>query len=317
MTKVAALGEAMIRLSPKNHDRLEFCDEFDIRIGGTELNFCVALSRLGIESVWISKLTNNELGKRIENEAKRWGVNTSQIIWTDDYRVGLYFYEKGSNPRPSNIIYDRKNSAFCFIIPDEIDFNYVLESNLFHTTGITLALSENCKLTALECLKVMKDNKKLTSFDINYRSKLWSLTQAREAIIEALEYIDILITSEDDLQMFFGIKKITEACEDILNSYNCKIVVVTRGGEGPFAMDNNYNQYIGPSYRPNIIDRIGAGDAFDAGFIYGYLKNDIKMGLNYGSAMAALKFSVPGDFAIINIDEIENLIKNKSKNIIR
>ncbi|MHA1269446.1 MAG: sugar kinase [Candidatus Helarchaeota archaeon] len=317
MVDVIALGEAMLRISPKNYERLEFSNEFDLHVGGTEANFCIGLSRLGIKTSWISKLTNNSLGKRIENEIKRWGVDTTQIIWTDKYRVGLYFFEKGSYPRPSNVIYDRKNSAVCYLEIEELDWNYILQAKLFHTTGITLALSDKCKEVASECLKIMKKEGRLTSFDINYRSKLWNVSIAKNVITSILNYVDILFTSEDDLFLIFGKGDLVDKCKELIKMYKNKLIVVTRGGEKPFVLDDKGIEYYGTGFRPNLIDRIGAGDAFNAGFIYGYLKDGINSGLQYGEAMSALKFSIPGDFAILTKEEIEYFIKNKQTTIKR
>ncbi|MHA1694644.1 MAG: sugar kinase [Candidatus Helarchaeota archaeon] len=317
MVKVIALGEAMLRLTPKNYDRIEFCNEFELKIGGTEANFCIALKRLGIDTGWISKLPATPLGRRIENEIRRWGVDTSQVIWSSNYRVGIYYFERGSYPRPGNVIYDRKNSAFCFIEKNEVDWDYLTQADLFHTTGITLALSDKTRDVAYECLKFMNEREKLTSFDINYRSKLWHISKARNAILKVLKYVDILFTSEDDLLFIFGKDDLKSKCIDILNKYNLKLIIVTRGAEAPIAIDNNNNEYLGIGYRSTIIDRIGAGDAFDAGFIFGYLEKDIQNGLKYGEAMSALKFSIPGDFAILNKEEIDNFIKKGSSIINR
>jgi len=318
MVDIIGFGEAMLRLSPKNFERIEFANEFDIKVGGTEVNFCIALKRLGYNTGWISKLTDNLLGKRIENEIKRWGVDTSQIIWTKKYRVGIYFYERGSYPRPSKIIYDRKNSAICYIENEEINWNYLQNAKLFHTTGITLALSNNCFNVALECLKFMKNLKKITSFDINYRSKLWNIEEAKKYIEKILPFIDILFCSEQDLQLLFGNKDIEIICDNLLSKYDNEIIVITRRSEKSIAIDKNKKKYYGIGFKPDLVDRIGAGDAFDAGFIHGYLKNKIELGLQYGEAMAALKFSVPGDFAIITEEEIENCLKmEKLKGILR
>lgn len=317
MIEIAALGEAMIRLSPKNHDILESTNELEIKIGGTEANFCVALKRLGINTGWISKLTDNPLGKKIYNELMRWGVDVSQIIWTKDYRIGSYYLEKGSYPRPSNVIYDRQNSAICYIKKEEINWNYLNQAKLFHTTGITLALSDNCYDTASECLKIMKKNGKITSFDINYRSKLWTSDTARIKISNILKHIDIIFTSESDLFLLFGEADLKDKCNELINKYSNKIIVVTRGEGGPYALDNKGVDYNSQGIKPELVDRIGAGDAFDAGFIYGYLSNGIQHGLDYGIAMAALKFSIPGDLAIISKEEVEALVKKTGVKIKR
>ena len=159
MPAVITLGETMIRLPPKNYERVEFASQLDFRIGGSEANVAVALARLGVNTGWISKLTDNPLGRKIEAELKRWNVNVDAIIWTPEYRVGTYYAEFGSDPRPTNIIYDRKDSAITHIEPEELDWNYLDSCKVFHTSGITVALSENCGNMVKICLEYVKEKK--------------------------------------------------------------------------------------------------------------------------------------------------------------
>jgi len=307
---VITLGETMIRLSPPNHERIEFATQLDFKVGGSESNVAVALARLGLKVGWISKLTDNALGRKIENELKRWNINLDGLIWTPDYRVGTYYAELGSDPRPTNIIYDRKDSAFSHITSDELDWNYLSSCNLFHTSGITVALSQNCEKVVKACLEFMKEKNRLTSFDINYRVKLWSPEEAKTKVSEMLPFVDILLSSENDINLLFGKKEnLREKCTDLLEQFPLRIVVLTRGPDPPFALDTEGIEYWGKGYQPAVIDRIGAGDAFDAGFLYGYLTANLEAALSYGEAMSALKFSIPGDFAIISRNEVEEFIR--------
>lgn len=310
MLDVITLGETMVRLSTPHHDRIEFATQLDFKIGGSESNVAVALSRLGLKAGWISKLTDNALGRKIENELKRWNVNVEGIIWTPDYRIGTYYAEFGSDPRPTNILYDRKDSAFSHLSPDEINWDNLNSCELFHTSGITVALSQNCEQVVKACLEFMREKKKLTSFDINYRAKLWSPEEAKIKLSEILPFVDILLSSENDVNLLFGKKEdLREKCSDLLEQFSLKVVVLTRGPDPPFVLSAEGNEYSGKGYQPAVIDRIGAGDAFDAGFLYGYLTNNLETALSYGEAMSALKFSVPGDFAIISKDEVEEFIR--------
>lgn len=318
MFDIITFGEAMIRLSAPNFERLENAVTLDLKIGGSEANVAVALARLKLKTSLYTKLTDNPLGYRIEAELKKWNVDTNHIIWTSDHRIGLYFLEFGSKPRPSKIVYDRKNSAISNIRIDELDWEYLKTTKLFHTTGITVGLSEFCQNAVESILDFCKNEGIITSFDINYRSKLWSVEEAREKIKSILHRVDIIISSENDLDLLFNYKGDSkEKTKKILNEFKPKIVAITRGPDGPIILDENENILIGTGNQPELVDRIGAGDAFAAGLLYGYLQDDIEKGLQYGEAMSALKFSIPGDFAILSIEEIEDFIKTKKYTIVR
>jgi 2-dehydro-3-deoxygluconokinase len=312
MPAVITLGETMIRLSPRNYERIEFASQLDFRIGGSEANVAVALVRLGVNTGWISKLTDNPLGRKIEAELKRWNVNVDGIIWTPDYRIGTYYAEFGSDPRPTNIIYDRKNSAITHIEPEELDWNYLDSCKIFHTSGITVALSDNCENMVKICLEYVKEKKKTTSFDINYRTKLWTPDEARKKLTKILPSVDILISSEKDIDLLFKIQKnLRSKCQDLLDQFALEAIFLTRGPDPSYLLEKKGKEFYGKGYRPHLIDRIGAGDAYDAGILYGYLSGDLKMGLAYGEAMSALKFSIPGDFLIATKEEIEAFIQQE------
>ena len=309
---VITLGETMVRLSPQNYERLEFATQLDFRIGGSESNVAVALSRLGLKAGWMSKLTDNALGRKIEAELRRWNVNVDGIIWTSDFRVGTYYAEFGSDPRPTNIIYDRKNSAISHIKLEEIDWDYLESCKIFHTSGITVALSQNCETVVKRCLEFVKERGKLTSFDINYRSKLISPGQVRKMLENILPDVDILMSSEKDVDLIYKPGgNLREKCEELMNHYSLKTIVLTRGPNPSFALDDKGKEYVGKGYRPVIVDRIGAGDAFDAGFLYGCLSEDLEKGIKYGEAMSALKLSIPGDMAILTREEVEDFIQRE------
>ncbi len=312
MLDIITLGETMIRFSPKDNERLEFATQLDFKVGGSESNVAVALSRLGIKVGWVSKLPDNSLGRKIESELRRWNVNTDGLIWTPKYRVGTYYAEFGTDPRPTNIIYDRKFSAFSYIKVDEIDWDYLKSCKIFHTSGITVALNENCEHVVKRCLEFMKEEQKITSFDINYRSKLWTREQAHNKLENLLSNVDILMSSEKDIDLIFKPKgNLREKCEEILNKFSLKTIVLTRVSDPSFALDCKGKEYVGKGFSPVIIDRIGAGDAFAAGFLYGCLAEDLEKGIKYGEAMSALKFSIPGDMAILTKEEIDEFIQRE------
>lgn len=309
MLDVITLGETMIRLSPPDHERVESATVLDFRVGGSEANVAVALSRLGLKTGWISKLTGNSLGRKIENELRRWNVNLDGLVWTKDFRVGSYYAEFGSDPRLTNIIYDRKFSAISNIELNDIDWTYLSSCKLFHTSGITVALSTKCQIVVERCLEFLKEKNITTSFDINFREKLWTLEEAKAKLNKILLNIDILLSSENDIDRIFKPKgELKVKCKEMLENFNLKIIVVTRGGNAPYCLTADGQEHIGRGYQPRIVDRIGAGDAFDAGFLYGFLLGDIEKAIKYGEAMSALKFSIPGDFLIATKEEIEEFI---------
>lgn len=309
----------MLRFSPQQFERFEFASQLDFKVGGSESNVAVALTRLGLQSGWISKLTTNFLGRKIEAELRRWNVNLDALIWTPNHRVGTYYAEFGSDPRPTNILYDRQNSAFAHIQLSEINWDYLLSCKLFHTSGISVALSEDSAKVVQACLKFIKKEQKLTSFDLNYRSKLWSPTVAAEKLSkDILPHVDILIGSESDVDLLFNIKgEVQQKASDLLTRFNLKLIVLTRGPNSPCVFTADGTEILGKGYLPNLIDRIGAGDAFAAGLLYGYLQGDIQMGLQYAEAMSALKFSIPGDMLIVTREEIEAFIRRESQLIKR
>ncbi len=308
-----SFGETMIRLSTKNFERIEQARELEVTIGGAESNFAIAFARLGGRAAWISKLTDNPLGRLIVNRIREHGVDISHIIWTKEYRVGLYFIEFGRTPRPINVIYDRKDSAISNINPNEVDWNILGDYDVFHTTGITVALSENCAKAVNMAIKKAKELNTLVSFDVNYRSKLWTPKEAFRGLDPMLSDTDILFVTKSDARLIF---KISGSNEDIARRlyerYRPDILILTLGSEGAMAFDGEKIYYAQP-YKLEIVDRIGAGDAFDAGFVFRYLEtNDVESALEWGSAMAALAHTIPGDPIYVTKEEVEEVIRKRA-----
>lgn len=315
---VVAFGETMIRFSTKNFERIEQAKELAIGIGGTESNFAIAFARLGGRAAWISKLTNNPLGRFIVNKIREHGVDVSHIIWTDKYRVGLYFIEFGKKPRPTQVIYDRKNSAIANIDPNEVNWEVLKDYDAFHTTGITVALSENCKKAVEIGISKAKEFGTKVSFDVNYRSKLWSPEEAFKALDPILRNVDILLVTKDDVK---NVLKVQGTYEEMITKldekYNPEVVVLTLGSEGAMALKDG-KVYRAEPYELEVVDRIGAGDAFDAGFVYEYLRTgNVERALNLGVAMAAFAHTIPGDPMFITKDEIEFIIKQRVHDVMR
>src|SRR5687768_6777255 len=204
MPDVITFGEAMVRLAPPNFRRLEQARSLDVQVGGAELNTAVALARLGRKSAWVSRLTDNPLGRLITNHAREAGVCTDHVVWTKDDRVGVYFLEFGAAPRASSVLYDRKGSAMSALAAGMVDWDKAFRgARWFHVTGITPALSASAAAATKESLEAAKARGLTTSIDLNYRVKLWSGAEAGRCMSELMAHCDYLITTEEDIERVF------------------------------------------------------------------------------------------------------------------
>jgi len=324
---VVTFGEAMLRLSPPHFGRLEQTHSLDVEIGGSELNVAVGVSRLGLNAAWISKLPNNPLGRMVRNRARELGVDVAHVIFSDQGRQGLYFVEYGAAPRASSVLYDRGNSAISLIKPDEVDWKKILsKAKLFHVSGITPALSPSAAETTALAMKTAKEVGCLVSYDLNYRKKLWTPTQARNCQEPLMKLVDILTNTEEDTGVVFGIREenYQRVAETLAKTFGFKAVAITLR-EDISVWKNNWTAiayadgkiYTDRTYMVEIVDRVGAGDSFTAGFIYGYLTGDAEKGVKYGNALAALKHTMPGDFNWSTLEEVEAQIKGAGLRIPR
>jgi 2-dehydro-3-deoxygluconokinase len=328
MYDVVTFGEAMIRLSPSHFQRLEQATGLDLYVGGAELNVAVGVTRFGMKSAWISKLPKNGLGYLIRNRAQEFGVDGSHIVWSDRGRAGIYFVEFGASPRASSVLYDRANSAISMVQPGEIDWTKVFNgSKHFHVSGITPALSASASEVTVEALKAAKKAGLTVSYDLNYRKKLWSPADAKKIQEPIMADVDVLITTEEDTNVVFGIKeKNYEAvAEKLAQTFKFKVVAITLR-EDLSVWRNHWTAiayqdgkiYKDKKYEVEIVDRVGAGDSFTAGFLYGWIKEkDVEKGVRYGNAFAALKHTVPGDFNWCTMEEVETQLKGAGLRISR
>ena len=313
-----SFGESMVRFSTKNFERIEQAHELEVRVAGAESNFAIGFARLGGRAAWISKLTNNPLGRFVANKLREHGVDVSHVIWTNDHRVGLYFIEFGKKPRPTRVIYDRRGSAIANINPHEIDWEVLKEYDVFHTTGITVALSENCKEAVTTGINKAKEFGVKVSFDVNYRSKLWSSDEAFKALNPILKKVDILFITKEDAEAVLRVTgDYREMITKLTTRYSPKVAVLTLGSEGAMAIEDG-EIYKAEPYELETVDRIGAGDAFDSGFMYEYLKTgDVEEALRFGVAMAAFAHTIPGDIMFVTRDEIESIISQRARDVVR
>src|SRR5262249_20695085 len=324
---VITFGEAMIRLSPPNFRRLEQARSLDVQVGGAELNTAVALARLGRKTARVSRLTANPLGRLIANQAREAGVSSEHVVWTPEDRVGLYFLEFGAAPRASSVMYDRKDTAIAAIQPGMVPWPRVFAgAKWFHVTGITPALSASAAETTREALQAARVAGVQTSMDLNYRVKLWSQAEAGRCMTELMQFCDVLVTTEEDIERVFGItgKDYEEAAARVADRFPLKVVAITLR-ENPLVWKNTWTAIAYQqgrvlrtrTYEVEIVDRLGAGDSFAAGLIHGLLDGDLQKALDYGVAASALKHSIPGDFAWITRAEVEALLKGPGLRISR
>ena len=326
--KLVAFGEAMMRLSPPNFRRLEQAVAFDVHIGGAELNVAVGMARLGWSAVWVSRLPNNPLGRMLRNRAREQGVDTSAIVWAEGERLGVYYVEFGAAPRASSVLYDRAHSAISRIQPGTVDWPSVFkDAALFHTTGITPALSDSAAEATAEAVKAAKAAGLKVSYDLNYRAKLWSQEQARRVQTPLMDSVDILFTTEEDTERVFGIK--ASSYEDVArmlaDRFGFEAVVITLR-QDLSVWRNNWSAlvcskgqiYKSRTYALEIVDRLGGGDSCSAGFLSEFLRHgDLQKAIEFGVAFSALEHSIPGDFNCVNPDEVEALLKGAGLRIAR
>jgi 2-dehydro-3-deoxygluconokinase len=324
---VITFGEAMIRLSPPNFRRLEQARSLDVQVGGAELNTAVALARLGRKTAWVSRLTDNPLGRLIANQAREAGVSSEHVVWTPEDRVGLYFLEFGAAPRASSVMYDRQDTAIAAIRPGMVSWPRVFAGvKWFHITGITPALSAGAAETTREALQAARAAGVQTSMDLNYRVKLWNQAEAGHCMTDLMQFCDVLVTTEEDIERVFGItgKDYEEAAARVAERFPLKVVAITLR-ENPLVWKNTWTAIAYQqgrvlrtcTYEVEIVDRLGAGDSFAAGLIHGLLDGDLQKALDYGVAASALKHSIPGDFAWITCAEVEALLKGPGLRISR
>jgi 2-dehydro-3-deoxygluconokinase len=317
----------MIRLSPPSFRRLEQARSLDVQVGGAELNTAVALARFGHPAAWVSRLTDNPLGRLIANHAREADVSTEHVVWTPEDRVGLYFLEFGASPRASSVLYDRRDAAIAHITPGTVDWAKVFAgAKWFHVTGITPALGASAAQVTREALAAARSAKVGTSIDLNYRAKLWTPQEAGRCMSDLMQFCDVLVTTEEDGEKVFGIrgKDHEEAAALVAKRFGLRSVAVTLR-ENPLVWKNTWTAIAHQdgkvlrtrTYEVEIVDRLGAGDSFAAGLIHGLLEGDLQLGLDFGVAASALKHSIPGDFAWVTRGEVEALLKGSGLRISR
>ena len=329
MGKVITFGELMIRLQPYNYERFVQADHLEFTFGGGEANVAVSLANYGQDVAFVTKLPAHAIGQCAVNSLRRYGVDTSKIVRGGD-RVGIYFNEKGASQRPSVCIYDRAHSAIQEASAADFHWDAIFEgADWFHFTGITPALGPNVVEICKEACKTAKAKGVKISCDLNYRGKLWTREQARAAMTDLCQYVDVCISNEEDAKDVFGIEAAaTDITAGELNKEGYKSVakqladkfgfekVAITLRESKYAFDNDWSAmlYDGSSYcfsklyHLHIIDRIGGGDSFGGGLIYALRKGmDTQAAVEFAVAASALKHAIEGDYNFATIAEVEKL----------
>lgn len=330
MSKIVTLGEIMLRLSPDGNDRFIQTDSFRIIPGGGEANVAVSLAGYGHDSCYVTKLPAHEIGQIALNALRRYGVKTDYIARGGD-RIGLYYAETGASMRPSKVIYDRAHSAIAEAVPEDFDFDAIMEgASWFHWSGITPAISDKAaELTRLAC-EAAKRHGVTVSVDLNFRKKLWTSEKAISVMRPLMKYVDVCIGNEEDAELCLGFKPDADIAggktdaagyEGIFRrmreEFGFKYVVSTLR-ESYSASINGWKAlifdgrefYQSKRYEINpVIDRVGGGDSFSAGLIHGMLKYnwDQASALEFAVAASALKHTINGDFNLVNEAEVLSL----------
>jgi 2-dehydro-3-deoxygluconokinase len=333
MEKYITFGEIMLRLKSPNHEKFFQSPLLEATFGGGEANVAAGLARFGLNTAYISLIPANLIGDACIRELKKQGVDTSLILRKGD-RLGIYFLEPGANQRPSKVVYDRSHSAIAEAKPGDINWDKVFDQvTWFHISGITPAISLSASELSLEAVKKAREKGITVSCDLNYRSKLWKYGKsAPEVMTELVKYVDIAMGNEEDCQKSLGVKvdididvesgelqaeRYKELTNKILKLYPDikKIAITLRESHsanynGWSAVLNNREEFlISKKYEiHNIIDRIGTGDTFVAGLIYGFnnLSND-KEALEFAVAASCLMHSIPGDLPLLSVEEVKSL----------
>ncbi|HOR42829.1 MAG TPA: sugar kinase [Atribacterota bacterium] len=332
MEKFITFGEIMLRLKPPQFERFLQSPLLEATFGGGEANVAVGLARFGLEVVYVSVIPANPIGDACLRELNKQGVNTSSVLRKGD-RLGIYFLENGSNQRPSVVIYDRGHSAIAEARIGDIDWDKVFQgAGWFHITGITPAISLSAAELSLEAVKKANEKGLTVSCDLNYRKNLWKYGKPAQEIMSVLfKYVDIAVGNEEDCQKSLGVKadidvesgelpaeqykKITRKILELYPNIK-KIAITLRESHSAdyngwsAVLDNRKEFFISKKYEiHDIVDRVGGGDSFAAGLIYGLnrLSSD-REALEFAVAASCLAHTIPGDLPLISVEEVNKLV---------
>ncbi len=327
--RVVTFGEIMLRLAPNGYYRFFQNDQLQATFGGGEANVAVSLANFGLDAAYVTRLPNHAIGQAAVDSLRHFGVDTGRIVRGGD-RVGIYYLEKGASQRGSLCIYDRAHSAIQEAKREDFDWGTIFEdADWFHFTGITPALGQNLVDICLDACQAAKARSVKISCDLNYRGKLWTREQAREAMTQLCQYVDVCISNEEDAKDVFGIEaENTDIYGGRLDKDGYRSVARQLAGRFGFekvaitlrtsisASDNDWagmlydgrDGYFSKEYHLHIVDRVGGGDSFGGGLIYALLSGkDSQAAIEFAAAASALKHSIEGDFNRVSVAEVEKL----------
>ena len=331
MAKIVTMGEIMLRLSTPNNEKFIQADEFDVNYGGGEANVAVSLANYGHEVEFVTAVPANPIGDCAVAALRKYNVGTKHIARSGE-RLGIYYLETGSAMRASNVVYDRAHSSISTATPDEFDFDEIFkDADWFHFTGITPALGPNVVEICKEACKAAKAKGIKISCDLNYRGKLWTRDQARAAMTDLCQYVDVCISNEEDAKDVFGIEAeatdiyageinregYKSVAKQLADKFGFEKVAITLR-ESHSAFDNGWSAMLynvakdeycfSKKYELHIIDRVGGGDSFGGGLIYSLLTGkSTQAAVEFAVAASALKHSVEGDYNMVTVAEVEKL----------
>jgi len=323
--RVITIGEIMMRLSTPGFSRFLQAEQFDVLYAGSEANVAVSLVCLGMEAEHITRFPENDLGKAAVQQLQKHGVCTDHIVYGDE-RLGVYFLENGSMQRPSRIVYDRFDSAFAHIKPGMIDWDTIMkEASWFHWTGITAAISQGAADVCAEAIRSARKHHVTVSGDINYRRNLWQYGKtAREVMPALIESTDVIVAGITDMENCVGVtgKDFSSACQQFMKTYpNTKRISTTLRD----SVSSSHNRLKGILWNgkelvesreyemTHIVDRVGGGDAFMAGLIYGLIRQMTdQQTIEFAVAASVLKHSIEGDVNLSTAEEVETLVKGEN-----
>ena len=320
MTDILTYGEILLRLSPAGQERLTDTGTLALNVGGAELNVACGAAQLGLSTAMTARIPQNGLAGAVRRRLRISGVADSWLVEdsSPQARLGIYYYEPGASPRKPSVIYDRGNTSAAGFRPEELPAELPVP-RLFHTSGISLAVSPDARRTALELIRRFH-GKALISFDVNYRARMWSEQEARPVIEELLPLVDVLFISEESCRRMFGrTGPLEEIQKGFAQEYGIRQVFTTRRTAlsprehcfTSLAYDSREDAWFSEDayQRIEAIDRIGSGDAYVAGALYGLLAcESVRQAVWYGNAMAAVKNTVPGDLPSTSLEEIQGIL---------
>lgn len=307
---VLTFGEAMLRLSPPGRQRIEQADALAVHVAGSESNVAVALAHMGLRTRWVSRLPPDGRGRRVVRSLASHGVDVSRVCWEPNSRVGVFFVEWGVPPRPSaHVLYDRADSAASRLSAEDLPDALLADCRHLHVSGITSALSPTCAAAVHHAVTRARRLGKTVSLDVNYRTRLWSAPRAAATLAPLLPCVDLLIIAAADARLLWDIAGDGPTIASALRlRFPPPIVAVTLSDGGAVVNDGNTVAEVQSFPVSEIVDRLGAGDAFAAGLLTGYLEDgDLARGARLGLAMASLKLTLPGDEFFFTRQEVESV----------